>query len=877
MSSIQSAREKILSVCERLSLADGTHQVVPGQHGDSQFDSVLLQCEIKARCRDGSQSMESPMNKDEHTEPLDSDDGNLNDEKSLFLSLVKNIPACFIRKNRQGKIVYVNDKFAELMGLPNDQIIGKTVADFYPEDLAKAAREEDEQVMESGKVLEDVFDAEVNGETRFFASRKGPVRNERREVIGIQTIFWDITEQRLAEQALEREREELREAKLAAEQANRAKSDFLANMSHEIRTPLNGIIGITDLLLETPLNSTQKEYMRMLQDSGVSLLTLLNDILDFSKIEAGKLEIETLSFDIRELLGDTLKGLGLRAQGKGLELACQIDPQTPRILRGDSNRLRQIILNLIGNAIKFTEQGEIVLEIDCIEKNCDTALLRFTVFDTGIGIPTDKIDKVFEEFEQADASTTRRYGGTGLGLAICARLVELMNGRIWVESELDRGSKFQFELSLEIEEQAGTGSGSEGHGDMSGLRVLIVDDNATNRRILKEIFAGWGMIPTTTSGAESALQALADAVEEGDGFQLMISDVNMPDIDGIELAKRVLDQGFLKSSALIILSSGARPRDSNSLQALGVPAPLMKPAKQSEIYQAVVNSLMSNGHRRNILEVEEGHENENSVHNLHILLAEDNLVNQKLAVGLLEGLGHQVTVAGNGKIALDLMEKMSFDMVLMDVQMPVLDGLSATSQLRERELETGAHIPVVAMTAHAMKGDRENCLAAGMDDYLSKPIRLREIKQKLSQLFPKFPRAHRVPSDTKPILDDSVELEPAKLQVDWKKALTNTAGNQKLFQELLKIFVEETPGQIRRLTVAMECQDLSEIAAASHSIKGSLGFLETMTAQQSFEKLEDLAMTSSAEELGTQYRLCCQEMDRVTAEIKRKLSQLQSS
>ncbi len=799
------------------------------------------------------------------------DHQDLNDEKSLFLSLVKNIPACFIRKDRQGKIVFANDNFAELMELPIDQIVGKTVADFYPEDLAKAAREEDERVMQTGAVLEDVFDAEVNGETRYFASRKGPVRNEQRQIIGIQTIFWDITEQRLAEMALEREREELREAKLAADQANRAKSDFLANMSHEIRTPLNGIIGITDLLMETPLNPTQREYLRMLQDSGVSLLTLLNDILDFSKIEAGKLEIEVFPFDIRELLGDTLKGLGLRAQSKGLELACQIDNRTPKLLRGDANRLRQIIMNLVGNSIKFTEKGEIVLEVECCELTRDAVLLRFIITDTGIGIPADKIHKVFEEFEQADASTTRRYGGTGLGLAICSRLIGLMGGKIWVESELGKGSKFQFELRLPIDDPTLADDHVESHADLNGLRVLIVDDNATNRRILKEMFAGWGMIPTTTSGAELALQALADASEEGDGFQLMISDLNMPDFDGIDLAKRVLEKGLLNPAGLIILSSGARPRDSSALQAMGVAPPLLKPAKQSEIYQAVVSSLISASRSSQpIHEQSEETDDQTVVRDLQILLAEDNLVNQKLAIGLLESLGHHVTVAANGQAALDLLEDSSYDLVLMDVQMPILDGLAATRKLREREQATGTHVPVIAMTAHAMKGDRENCLAAGMDDYLSKPIRLRDVKQKLAQLFPKFPRAHREKIKTEPTPSISKAAESS--QIDWGKALKNAGGNQKLFRELLQLFVDETPHQLNRLAAAIERADRAEIAAASHSIKGSLGFLETKSAQQSFERLEDMAPVASLDDIESHHRLSGLEIEAVTAEIKTHLA-----
>ena len=408
----------------------------------------------------------------------------LRDSESLFLSLVHSIPACFIRKDHDGQIVFANENFAALMGTSAAEMIGKTVADFYPKEFADDARKEDESVMRSGQVLEDVFEDTVDGKIRYYASRKGPVRNEQGDVIGIQSIFWDITEQRLAEQALLAEREQLRAAKIAADNANRAKSDFLANMSHEIRTPMNAIIGMTDLLLETQLSQTQREYLSMVQGSGETLLTLLNDILDFSKIEAGKLELDLISFDLREALGDTMKGLGFRAHGKDLELAFHIDDKTPRFLRGDLGRIRQIVVNLVGNAIKFTERGEVVLEIECSQISETQATLKFAVVDTGIGISTANITKVFKEFEQADASTTRKFGGTGLGLAISSRLVHLMDGRLWVESEIGKGSKFLFELPLEIDNSTPVLARPESQVDISGVRVLIVDDNATNRRIL---------------------------------------------------------------------------------------------------------------------------------------------------------------------------------------------------------------------------------------------------------------------------------------------------------------------------------------------------------------------------------------------------------
>ncbi len=657
----------------------------------------------------------------------------LRDGEALFLSLVHSIPACFLRKDRGGRIVFVNEKFATLLGRRPEEMIGKTVADFYPPELAEQSREEDEQVMRTGQVVEDVFDDVVNGVLHYYASRKGPVRNQDGEVIGIQTIFWDITKQRIAELALLDEREQLRAAKEAADLANRAKSDFLANMSHEIRTPMNAIIGMTDLLLESPLNSSQREYLRMVQDSGEALLTLINDILDFSKIEAGRLELDCISFDLRESLGDSLKGLGFRAHSKGLEIACRIDDRIPRFVKGDPGRLRQVVINLVGNAIKFTERGEILLEIDCLDLDSSRALLRFSITDTGIGIAKEHCARVFQEFEQADASTTRKFGGTGLGLAISSRLVELMQGRIWVESELGKGSKFQFEVPLAVDPAPKTAV-ARPHLAIEGVRVLIVDDHATNRRILKEMLSHWGMHPTTASGGTQALQALADAQEEGDAFHLVISDVHMPAMDGLMLARAIVEHALLDPTRVIMLTSGARPHDAVELRDLGITHHLLKPVKQSEMYDAVMSSLNKGGE----IEVSTADDApdppaSDSLRPLRILLAEDNLVNQKLAVGILEKLGHHVTVANHGRAALELLAMQEFDVVLMDVQMPEMDGWEATRELRRREGHAGKHVHVIAMTAHAMKGDRERCLEAGMDDYLGKPIRMNDVVDKLAR------------------------------------------------------------------------------------------------------------------------------------------------
>ena len=765
------------------------------------------------------------------------------DGESLFLSLVHNIPACFVRKDRSGKFVFANERFAQLLGTTAEYMVGKTVADFYPERIAANAKVEDEKVMNSGEVIEGVFEDEVDGEQRFFASRKGPVRNKDHEVIGIQTIFWDITEQRKAEIALLAEREELRVAKEIADSANQAKSDFLANMSHEIRTPMNAIIGMTDLLLETQLNGTQHEYLAMIRDSGEALLSLINDVLDFSKIESGKFELDVAPFDIRELLGDTMKGLGFKAHDKGLELAVEIDPGMPDRLQGDAGRIRQIVVNLVGNAIKFTDQGEVLLDIKSKAISPTKTKLHVSVVDTGIGIATDNVDKVFKEFEQADASTTRRFGGTGLGLAICSRLVQLMNGQIWVESELGTGSTFQFEIELENDDSKPVPTVTTPV-DIQGIRVLIVDDNATNRRILKDMLSNWGMKPVTASGGNLALQALADALEEEDAFQLVISDVNMPEVDGISLAEAIINRALLNPASVIMLTSGARPDDTRNLKSIGVNLHLIKPAKQSEIYDAVISSLTATNMTLpdSNWSVENQTTRKTTSARLNILLAEDNLVNQKLAVGLLDKLGHRVTITNDGQEAVDRLfdGNENFDLVLMDVQMPVMDGLAATQEIRRREKTSGNHIPIFAMTAHAMKGDRENCLAVGMDDYLSKPIRLKELEEKLSEVA-------IAPANNTSKTENGLSAPDGLVAIDWSAALENLAGDQALLLELCESFEQEANQLIQKADFAMQAGKSTELNSAAHSLKGAMMFLNPEAAIRTAQELESQAAMNNLE------------------------------
>ena len=690
----------------------------------------------------------------------------------------------------------------------------------------------------------------------------------------------DITERKRTEEALKRHGQEmetarreqqdnaerlaqlvreLEVAKRVAEDATAAKGEFLANMSHEIRTPMNGIIGMTELALRTKSPVRQREYFRSVQHSAEALLTLINDILDFSKIEARRLSLERVTFDLRETVEEAVRLLAPRAHEKGLELACHIQADVPVTVVSDPGRLRQVLVNLVNNAIKFTERGEVVVTVEVQEAHGSDAALHFTVSDTGIGVPAEKQWQIFGAFVQADASTTRRYGGSGLGLTISAQLVELMGGRIWLESEAGRGSRFHFVARVGVQPPEREPAMSA---DLQNLRVLIVDDHPVNRQILEEMIASWRMKPVAVAGAAEALEALRDAA---DPFRLVVTDAMMPDRDGFELVREIRKDARLRHLKVILLTSAgleASPRNR-----VAVDSVLTKPVKHSDLLEAM----------HSVIRQAPGAPDAGSGtgpatrrgrtprrRRLRVLVAEDNPANQKLVLALLKQQGHRLTLVNNGQEAVAKAAQEVFDLILMDVQMPLMSGLEATAAIRAQESGvSGRHVPIMAMTAHAMESDRETCLQAGMDGYVSKPIRLHELLAAIDVMCG---------ASAKP-----APRLPKKPSAATSALLSNFGDDPALLGEVIDIVLSDSPGTEREIHRAVMAGDTAAVASAAHALKGTVGLFTKAGASEAAAELERAARHGEMGQFETATARLAEEMTALRRHLKKLLKELRGS
>lgn len=777
----------------------------------------FFEAEYRVRHKDGSYHWilaRASIKRDENGKPiqlfgshLDITERKQAEEKISMLSqAVKSTGDCIAITDKDYQIVFVNESFAKTYYYAIEEIVGQPIsAIISTNNLPEVVNNLYPAMARNENWIGEVINKRKDGIDFPVFLSVSPLLNEKRELIGIVGITRDITEQKQHEQAL-------LEAKNQAQTANLAKSEFLANMSHELRTPLNGIIGMAELTTHTALTPKQLHFVQNIKKSGESLLAIINDLLDFSKIEAGKMILQEDEFIIRDELASVLKPLGTSASEKNIELLYAVESTIPTTLITDSLRLLQIIINLIGNAIKFTKQGSVLLKVKEESRNAETINLHFIISDTGIGIAHEKQELIFKAFEQADSSVVREFGGTGLGLSVSSALVKLFGGHIRVESHLDQGTDFHFSIPMKISTKP---EKMKYNGEyMDGLRVLIVEDSKTAAELLKQIFTAWRMKPTIESSGESALLELRKALLENKPYQLLSLDIDLPGMNGFGVLETIRKDENFKNFPVIIITKSHKNSDYDKAKKLGVDAFFTKPFSHSELLEAI-HELLLRHHTPDDKIINVGEEirehptkSEYQLPPLHILVAEDNIINQEIVYELLIEKSHSITLAINGQEALDLSMNNNFDLILMDIQMPVMDGITATQQIRLFENGKGKHVPIIALTARAMKEDKEKCLASGMDAWVSKPLRPKELFKAMYKLL-----------SGKAVASEPL-FQNEDVDIDLTAALEIFGGNKKLLKRIIEIYIDQSPEILAELEQAFESNDKDLIYNALHKFKG---------------------------------------------------------
>jgi two-component system, sensor histidine kinase and response regulator len=780
-------------------------------------------------------------------------------ERDLLRALLDNIPDRIYFKDVKSRFLRVSNSMARRLGLKDaTEVMGKTDFDFYPKALADEFHADEQRIILTGQPLINKLERIVDhdGKETWASVTKVPLYNRSGSVTGIIGISRDVSKLKEAEVALEQARD-------AALETARIKSEFLANMSHEIRTPMNAITGMTDLLRDTTLDEEQREFVDTIRGSTDTLLGIINDILDFSKIEAGKLSIETLDFDLRELIEDTVEMLAQRAQAKRVELVYVIDDDVPTRLRGDGRRVGQVLANLLSNAVKFTERGEVVVRVAKVHEKSDSVRIRLSVTDTGIGIPSKTLPLIFKAFTQADGSTTRKYGGTGLGLAISKQLVEAMKGQISVESSAGQGSTFWFELPFE--KQPKDTEPDDALPDFRRLRVLVVEDNATNRGTLQHQLDRWKIRSGTATDATEALKEMRAAATSGDPYTIVLIDMQMPGMDGMTLARAIRTEPNLPSARVLLLTPFGQRLDPELMDETGISQCLIKPLKQSRLLDALVNTTPKSSPRAAGVP-SEGVAPPSAMQKnrepLRILLAEDNAVNQKLALRQLQKLGYAAQAVGNGAEVLQEVERFPYDVILMDCQMPEMDGYEVTQRIREFERKSaGQRAPayIIAVTAHALEGDRERCLSAGMNDYLTKPLHIAQLDAGLARAIRRRPVAQH----SQPTLDP--------VCIAGLKELREPGLPDPLL-ELAGLFNREADACMARIRQGLKDRDTKLASRSAHSLKGSASNLGAHRLATLCASVEGNAANGEWDRVGEQVEEVHEELKRVrealAAEIK---------